>query len=122
MSVDPPPEHVLSAFGLSGVRRGEGEDVADLADDAVGGDDGHVGLEAVGGALVDVEHAGLVDAAGADDLGGDGLRDILLLEAEDGLRAPLERARDDCVEPDLRQAIQKKQQNGKPAEIEQRYG
>ena len=43
-------------------------------------------LEAVGGAFVDVEDAGLVAAAGADGLGGQGLVDVLLLEAEEGLK------------------------------------
>ena len=66
---------------------GVGEDVAELADDAVGGDDGLIGLEAVVGALVDVEDAGEVGAAGADDLGGDGGGDVVLLEVEQRLEA-----------------------------------
>ena len=39
---------------------GCGEDVAELADDAVGGDDGHVGLEAVMSAFIQDEDATLV--------------------------------------------------------------
>ncbi len=67
--------------------RGEGEDVAELADDSVGGDDGHVGVEAVVRALVEGEDARAVGAGGADDLGGDGLGRVLLAEGEEGLEA-----------------------------------
>lgn len=66
---------------------GVGKDVAELADDAIGGDDGHVGFESVGGAFIDVEDAGEVAAAGADDLGGYGGVDVVLLEGEKGLEA-----------------------------------
>ena len=68
--------------------RGVREDVAELADDAVGRDDGLVGLEAVVGAFVD-GRAGVraVGAAGADDLRGDGGGDVVLLEAEQRLQA-----------------------------------
>ena len=66
---------------------GVGEDVAELADDAVGGDDGLIGLEAFGGAFVDVDDAGELGAAGADDLGGDGLGDVVLLKVEESLEA-----------------------------------
>ena len=65
--------------------RGVGEDVAELADDAVGRDDGHVGLEIVVRALVDVEDVGEIAAAGADDLRGDGGGDVVLLEGEQRL-------------------------------------
>jgi len=76
---------VVDEQHLCGVGRGLGEDVANLADDAEGGDDGHVGLEAVGGTLIDIEDAGEVGAAGADDLRGEGGRDVVLLEGEKGL-------------------------------------
>ena len=66
---------------------GAGKDVADLADDAVGGDDGHVRLQAVVGALVEIEDAGLIAAAGADGLGGEGGVDVAVLEVEEGLEA-----------------------------------
>jgi hypothetical protein len=64
-----------------------GEDVAEFSDDAVGGDDRLVGLEAILRALVDVKDAGEIVSAGADDLGCDCGGDIVLLEVEDGLEA-----------------------------------
>ena len=64
------------------------EDFAQLAHDAIRGDDGHVGLEAVVRALVDGEHARQVAAAGADDLRRDGRADVVLAEGEQGLQAP----------------------------------
>jgi len=65
--------------------RGVGEDVAEFSDDAVGRDDRLVGLETVLRAFVDVEHAREIVAAGADNLGGNGGGDIVLLEIQQGL-------------------------------------
>ena len=45
------------------------------------------GLRPSFAALVDVEDAGEVAAAGADDLRGDGGGDVVLLEVEQGLKA-----------------------------------
>ncbi len=72
---------------LRGVRSGLREDVSDLADDTVGGDHGHVGLETVGGAFIDVEDAGELGSAGSDDLCRDGGGDVVLLKGEEGLEA-----------------------------------
>ena len=53
-----------------------GIDLAHLADDAVGGDHGHVALDPVVGPLVDVEDERLIAAAGADGLSSQRLIDI----------------------------------------------
>ena len=45
------------------------------------------GLRPSSAALVDVDDAGEIGAAGADDLGGDGVGDVVLLEGEEGLEA-----------------------------------
>ena len=58
------------------------EHLDDLADDAGWGDDRHVGLDAVFRALVDVEYARLLAAAGADDLRRHRALDVLLLELQ----------------------------------------
>jgi hypothetical protein len=65
--------------------RGVGEDVAKLADDAVGRHDSLIGLEAVLRAFVDVKDAREIVAAGADDLSGNGGGDVVLLKVEQGL-------------------------------------
>jgi hypothetical protein len=66
--------------------RGVGEDVAEFSDDAVGRDDGLVGLEAVFRTFIDVEDVGEIVSAGADDLGGYGGGDVVLLEVQQGLK------------------------------------
>ncbi len=63
------------------------KDVADLADDAVGGNHRHIAVQAVAGALVEIEDAGLIAAAGADGLRGEGRINVLLLKAEECLQA-----------------------------------
>jgi hypothetical protein len=87
--IPPPsePRRIVDLKDLRGVRRSSGKDVADLADDSVGRNHSHVGLETVGGTLVDVENAGLIFAAGSDDLRGDGRGDVMLAEGEELLQA-----------------------------------
>ncbi len=58
-----------------------------FADDSVGGDDRHVALDAGILALIDVDDAGKVAAAGADDLRGHGPGDELFFESDQGLQA-----------------------------------
>jgi len=66
--------------------RGMGEDIAKLANDAVWGNDSLIGLEAIFRAFVNVDEAGEVVAAGANNLGGNRGGDIMLLEVQQGLQ------------------------------------
>ena len=59
--------------------RGGGKYSQDFPDDAIGGDDGHVGLDAVVLALVDEDRAGLLTTTSPDHLGGFGLLNVLFL-------------------------------------------
>ncbi len=64
--------------------RGGGEHGLDLADDAVGGEDGHARLDAGARAFVEEHHAGVGVGAGADDRGDQGLGgEPLLVGGED---------------------------------------
>ena len=66
---------------------GAAKHVAHLAHYAIGSDDRHIRFEAVLGAFIDHQHARQIGAAGADDVGRTGLRDVLLLKAEQFLQA-----------------------------------
>src|SRR5271166_703824 len=59
-----------------------------LAHNPVGSHDSHVAFDAVILALVDVDRAGKVAAAGTDDLCGHGAGDELFLESDQGLQPP----------------------------------
>ena len=62
-----------------------GKDLYDLAHNSGGRNDRHVGLDAVARTFIDVQHARLIAAAGANDLGRDGGIDILFFEAQQRL-------------------------------------
>ena len=64
------------------------KDTQHLSHDAVRGDHGHVRLDSLASALVNVNRTRLLAAAGADDLGGHGLRNELFLECQQGLQTP----------------------------------
>jgi hypothetical protein len=66
---------------------GVGEDIAELADDAVGRDDRLVRFKTVFRTFVDVENAREVAATGADDLSGYRCCDVVLLEVKERLKA-----------------------------------
>ena len=74
---------IVDLQNLRGVR----EDIAHLADNAIGRDDGHIRMNAVCRAFVNVEDAGLVGAAGSNHLRGHGLIDVLLLETQQRLQS-----------------------------------
>ena len=67
--------------------RGGGVDLQDFSDHAAGGNDSHLRLEAIFAALVQVDHARLLAASGADDLGGQSLDGISFAEAQEDLEA-----------------------------------
>ena len=63
-----------------------GKDVADLAHNAVRGNDRHIGAKLIIGSLVDVEDVRLIASAGANGLRGHRLVDVFLLEVEERLQ------------------------------------